>query len=309
MKTVEDVVVSFQPSRERARRCDWANSRAEIQQIIRDTGFESIKATKDAMYSTVGYLCWLKSIGRGASLKDDMVPSLVERYFEVRSKKIGKARPGTERSILRRIGRAVNPKAGWLPGPTHRPRRRVQPPYKVGELAGLEKTIDWQPSPLMRRRGSALLGLCGGCGFWPSEVIRVTGGDVTVDADGVLRVHVKGSRERQVPVLEAFRPRVEALAADAGPNGKLIGPITIEQGDPVGKAILGLKMPEGATRLSLPRLRTTWMVAVLNSGVNTAEFLYLAGLKSLQCVVDLSEWITVRPDQMWRDAASGTPGV
>lgn len=311
MNTVEDVAAAFIPSADRARRYDWDHNRPVVQRAILAVGFTSLKATRDAMGTVVSFLCWAASVGLESDLKALSVPTTVEQFFEMRLKTTGRTRtPATRRSVLFRISKAVNPKAGWLPEPKPDPRKPVLAPDIKAELDRFAELIDLQPSPTdaPSRSGDARLGLrlrAVGCG----ELLRVVTNDVERNAGDVLLVHVEGDRERWVPVLAEYRQRFLDLVTADEPDSQLIGSLTIEQGDPISKAIAGIEMPAGEQRPNLMRLRNTWMVAVLNTRPTMPEFLYLAGLKTMGSAVDLAGWVTVRNDDTWANVASGRAGA
>jgi hypothetical protein len=159
-------------------------------------------------------------------------------------------------------------------------------PYGAADVGALF-AVSRKGSLGFRRSVQSLLLLGLGAGLGRGEITSVTGRDVRVETgpDGpVTIVHAHGSRwafERDVPVLDRYARHVAALAKDAGEK-HLISPNRTVRSVGTTADLLKDVQPKGYTgvRITVNRLRATWIVEHLSRGVRPDVVLHAAGLQN-----------------------------
>lgn len=141
---------------------------------------------------------------------------------------------------------------------------------------------------------TTMLALGLGSGLRVSEVLAVS-------ASTHIRLHPKDHRlcvvileDRTVPVLTTYAPVVLDLC-QRYPEGPLIGPHKVNTKDPMGVVRKNLEIPASLPRLSMSRLRTTWMASVLmQPDIRISEFMVLAGTVSSRTLESIAPFIPYR---------------
>jgi hypothetical protein len=118
----------------------------------------------------------------------------------------------------------------------------------------------------------------------------VRGSDV-ITTGVVVRVLVTGEAPRSVPVLDRYEDLLVGLAKPAG-DGLLIGATSTHRNN-TSKLTASLKRGSGHPVLSVPRLRSTWIVEHLTRGTRLPELLAAAGTTRIEPFDDLL--VYVRP--------------
>lgn len=229
---------------------------------------------------------WATSEGLPLDWEAVLDPDTVERFAA--SLSVGSRSRATYRADLRRIGPALTRRAPWEPPAAVLPRRSVTAPYSVDEMAALQRVVPLQSSPLRRRAARALITLGAGAGLDGRWIARVRAVDVSRHDEGVL-VQVGPPSARAVPVLAAFEDDVADLAARAGDQFLVGGTSTCR--NRAGELASRIQVPHGVTRLSVPRLRATWLVHHLTVGTRLPELANAAGLVGVAVLSDLLSFV------------------
>jgi len=155
-------------------------------------------------------------------------------------------------------------------------------PYTSEEMAQLHS---WQislPTAQAQRNGATLLALGAGAGLTPAEIIAVRTSDVTVDNDRRW-VTVRGANERSVPVKAQWvRTLDQALATN---EDLLFHGYEFEEYAPRPIQSFITSHP-GPVRLTPTRLRSGWIVSLLNAHVPLDVVAEVAGFTSLASITD-----------------------
>ncbi|CAL8979492.1 hypothetical protein CELL_03201 [Cellulomonas sp. T2.31MG-18] len=201
----------------------------------------------------------------------------------------GEVTLASQLSRIVRIGRALNPAGGWDPKPPSRPRR-VTPPYSPDELRRLEEAVA-RNSGLPAVNGEAVLVLGLGAGLSGTDLLVRTTQCEDLGDKGIV-IEVAG---RRVPVLERYESRLRALLASTAPGNLLIGSEATHK-NAVNEAVARVQIPQGAPALEPGRLRATWIVSHLASGVRVPELMRAAGLVSMTSISDLARFVPALDD-------------
>jgi hypothetical protein len=228
-------------------------------------------------------LC-LWCLGEGLPLKREVVldPDVVERYalMVLRHRRGG----ATSRSDLRRLGPLLTRDAPWEPRPRPMARRRIAAPYNPAELVALWHMVGLQRTDRLRAAGQAIFLLGVGLGLDGRWAPAMTANDFGW-RNGLLVAAIGDPCPREVPVLDHYSADMAELLANAG-EGRLVG------GDAYGKNAVSnlvdrLRTPSDTPRLSASRLRSTWLLTLLERGVRLPELVSAAGIEGLTPLSDL----------------------
>ena len=196
----------------------------------------------------------------------------------------------TRRHSLISIGRVVNPAQRWPPVEPVIGRSSRQPPYSRTELMSLhEGATHWEPIS-HRRMFQVALALCLGAGLDGRLVHSVT--PERVERVGQAHVVVRQSDTRPSMTIKGIHGQWLAYwAANTEPDHPVIGPRGTYNG-----RLYTLFGSDGKTRMSMSRLRTTFVVHLLTSpSLSQSQILQLSGLKSTSSLDMYREFVT-EPD-------------
>lgn len=181
----------------------------------------------------------------------------------------------TRRSALIAIGRIINPETQWPPVREKMGRSRREPPYDRSELVSLHEGAEHREPRSQRRlfQVGLSLGLAAGL---DGRTIH----DVTTDQIrrlGPSRVCIDPIGARPVIEVRGLHGKwISYWAANTEPGCPVIGSRSVYNG-----RLHTLVGDDGTTRMSMARLRTTFIVHLLKQrSLSHNEFLQVAGLNS-----------------------------
>jgi hypothetical protein len=233
------------------------------------------------------------ALEKGIALDADLVfdPDTIERFVvEGLAQNSSRA---TYRADLRRVAPLLTTKAPWEPRTTLLARRQVAPPYTRAELEVLCSDAIRQRTPERQRAARGLIALGAGAGLDGRWATQIRARDVVaVGATTLLRVRPPSTRI--VPVLAHWEQEVAELAATAGQEF-LVGGHSVSRNR--ASALLSrLEVPPGHPRLSLSRLRSTWLCWHLAAGTRLPELVVAAGLQGTAMLSDLLGFVPPLPE-------------
>jgi integrase len=134
-------------------------------------------------------------------------------------------------------------------------------------------------------RAVAIISLGAGAGLLGADLRLLRGSDIRT-LDGAVVAYVRGARARTVPVRAEFADRVLCASAWAG-SGFVIGGAEPQRRNLTSRLVASLAGGGDLGRLSLSRLRSTWLVACA-SDIGLATFMAAAGVHCSQRLGDLA---------------------
>lgn len=306
MTTVEEVLERYQPQPDTVPLAQWRRIRPLAVQAVRSAEYSSVHGAHFALKTVAQFLAWAED--RGARLLPDVVftPDLVERYCGTRSKDLSARTVANYRSSLRSAARAVTTTAPWPPPPKqYADHVHLAPPYTPAEVEAFWDCARSQATAHRERVMATMLALGLGAGLRVPEVLAVT-------ASQHVRLHPRDHRlcvvildDRIVPVLTTYAPVVLDLCSRF-PEGPLIGPYKANTKDPMGVVRKKLEIPASLPRLSMSRLRTTWMAALLiQPDIRISEFMAMAGTvssKTLECIAPFIPYRAAEDEYLFKGA-------
>lgn len=162
------------------------------------------------------------------------------------------------------------------------PHSSYQPPYSVKEIEAMKLWASAAPTAYMRHCCWVLLTFCLGAGLTPADLGTLRGRNVVETPDCVM-VHIGGNNPREVAVLAEWEDYAIVLAEAVEPEAFLFRPESHGGKNAITTDIINRTRTQAkrfGTRVNTKRLRTTWYVRLLNSGVHLSTVLKAAGLKT-----------------------------
>ena len=299
---------------------DWARIDSSVRTLLAAYAPPNVKAVTQIGSHLVAFALWTVNLpgredrSRALALGELLVPGLIDLYISEAGATTPKDTLATARSAIRR---AVN---GLAPGtePERLSHRQVRPPYSPKEVQHHRRIALHQPTDTTRQQLCAWVGLGYGAGLGggdqrgvrPCDVSRLDLGDGT----SAMLVAVRGNRSRTVVVRAEFEPLVEmALALHASRGFPEDYPL--HGRDPERKNVSSPIKESARTAygsgvdIDANRMRTTWLLAMMNAPISLAALLRLAGLGSARSLVEILEFCPF-PDPKEVAAAArlvGTP--
>jgi len=172
-------------------------------------------------------------------------------------------------------------------------------PYTLAEEHAYRVMVRNQATAHRRQNGEVLLALGFGAGLVAGDIIAITGEHVVQVCDGV-EIHVPGPRARVVPVFAEWEAIVLSAATRVG-SGRLFLPSRpeLDPGD-VSGFITTLQGRE--SRVSAQRMRSTWILRLLDAGINVNIVLATSGMSTPQSLVPYVQFMSPVPDAEARSA-------
>lgn len=201
-------------------------------------------------------------------------PATIARFVASRENRASATSNRVYAQQLRVIAAATLEKSTSAPRPV---TGNVARPYIAREVAALSSWAHSQSTLLRRRNGKVLLALALGAGLRSREIEALRRRDLE-HVGGSLLITVAGNPSRTVPVLRAWIPVLLERLATMCPDDLLFQftlPTPRTQG-----VMWHFAVRAGAFRPDPERLRSTWIVAQLNSAIPIVTVLAAAGFKS-----------------------------
>lgn len=301
---VQQAMALYRPHRLNNAR--WSEVREAVLSLIPLTSPPTAEAFHKQMSALMQFVLWTHKTGFPLDVDTMVTSERVETYREMEHLRITKGQSPLKKatlndyvSRLRDLGPRINPNGGWPPragkvkgGVT----RGLRDPYSDGEIARFRDELATMPEGPKRDLAEALLLMGLGFGPQPGEMAAMTGTMFTKDANGVW-ADIPGKNPRRVPVAEPWADELLALAQRVG-DGPLV--VKANHKNALGEACRSVQLGRKRAALSPMRLRITWMVDRLRSGVDPRSMSTAAGLGSLTSAMELMHFVP-SPDASEQD--------
>lgn len=260
---------------------DWDAVGALTREQVRATGPLTPARAARLMNVVSGHLAW--ALRRGIELRPEVVwhVDTIEHGVVDRLGHLSSSSQATYRSELRAVGEVV---LGPDSCPTRQriiSRSNPEAPYSRNEVADLLSAVRGLSTPHRRENAHILFALALGGGLANGEITSLVGTDITKDSDAVTATVAHRSRSRRVPIRADWEDAVAQRAEQVGdrpmfrPDRDLIRPLDIP------KFLDSLSFPY-LPRLTIVRLRVTWIVGHLAAGVPINVLASAAGVQASQ---------------------------
>jgi hypothetical protein len=292
---------------------DWQAVRAEVLAWVHAAHPGHPHRARQLLAAAAQHAVWCRDAAIPLRPETALKATTIERYCAV-AEKDGRHSATTRATIRARLRylASVQHIPGQPPPPPELRRGRVKPPYTAADVASYFLLVRGQPEPTATRLSAMLLaGLGAGCG---SEELRdLRGTDIQRDPDGTVFAHLRGRRERTVPVVARYAERL-AEVADRSGGAILIGGVKADRRAVASKLLHRLQGAGALTPLEPGRLRSTWIAGRLIGGVRLDVLMHAAGLTTPTTIVDLAASLPALPadlahQQLRADQPPDPPGA
>jgi hypothetical protein len=259
----------------------WARIEGPVRLWVRRTEPQPLERARGVMNAVVQLAVWADTLGLPLEADELLRPETIDRFVVEGCAHLTKGTRTNYRTVLRAVGRKNLGPGLFPPQPVGLARSDKEPPYTAAQIAALLAWARGLPTDRMRSNAMALLSLGLGAGLSTQELARVIGTDITADAEGVI-VAVTGPGARVVPVLRRWEEEVLARSVAVGGAPYFL---------PERREILRHHIPNfierclrthPGPRLSVQRLRISWIVGQLRSGTPIQTLAPYAGVKPEQ---------------------------
>jgi site-specific recombinase XerC len=181
--------------------------------------------------------------------------------------------------FVRQLGVIADTLAGTdvkrMPAPKVAGRR----PFTMSEVATMHSWASSLTTELKRQNAWAVLGLAGGAGLRSEEIVEISVSDIDV-VDGRVFVNVPGRRARRIPVMSPWnRTLLRSIQNRPNAGDDVFRGYRLEEYRP--RAIQNFLTDHPArVRATVSRLRSTWLVAQIEKGLDVQVLKYIAGVSS-----------------------------
>lgn len=214
------------------------------------------------------YLAWRRRIGLSLGEPADVFRAEdIERFVATGCDSLSPRSRATYRSALRTVGEA---NVGWA---TACPNRGVPitassatAPYTPAELASIVSASQGQSTEYRRHNALALITLARGAGLTTGEIASLVGTDIVRASDGLRVIRVPGPHAREVVARRTWAEQLGELAELAGHRAVFRSSRATLTDKDIARFCERLRWSH-APHLSVNRLRVTWMLELLQSGV------------------------------------------
>ena len=206
-------------------------------------------------------------------------PATIFRFMESRTDLESGSRATVRSTLLRISERLIGPTEG-VRDVRRYTNMQGKIPYTKAERISLRSFMRGQGTEYRRRNVRVIIALGAGAGLTPSELMLIHTKHVEDTGDALL-VHVPGSRARTVPVFAEWEELLRESLAEANPDMPLVLSSR-------GKFRYANAIPDflyscngHGTRPHCQRLRSTWIVALLNAHTPINLVLEAAGVTEI----------------------------
>ncbi len=237
--------------------------------------FETVRRL---MTMSARFNAWVwTSTGTTLTVERVYTQNLIYRYLQERLPKHSKAHRW---GLVRQLGTIAETLADTgvtrLPSLHRNPSRR---PFTSAEVASMHSWAASLTTTLKRQNAQALLGLAGGAGLRPDEIIDMRIGDVDV-VDGRVFVNIPGGHARRVPVRNPWsRTLMRSLAGRTEADEYIFRAYRFEEYRPRAIQTFLTEHP-CKVRATVSRLRSTWVVAQIDNGLPLPILMAIAGFST-----------------------------
>jgi len=259
---------------------EWDAIKDFVREAVADSDPNGVIASRNVHVHCAKFVHWAWSEA-GLPLDRDEIfrPAVIDNFIEFGFTGVTASTLSTYRGSLYRM-------AGRLQrGPDRQmPRRRLsrgnhtKAPYNTPELAQLELWATRQKTDYRTFNATLVLCVTLGAGLRASEVLAATTDDVVVDEVGVC-LRVRGERQRVVPVLDEWSAALRHVAENKPDEAAYL--LSPRRRRNINPGLLSAFIEDCGTyglRPNPQRLRCTWIVRHLNSGIHAATLARIAGL-------------------------------
>ena len=248
----------------------WERWGEDITQVTVDAFPDTVDAASKVLPLITAFAISLDGWGFAPPLAEHFTPAKVERH----SATVPRAQTGrTVRHALTDVGRSVNPRAGWPVKRPPLPQSSRLHPYDRPECRSIMRSAThWSP-PWQRQMFQVSVGLGFGAGLDGRSIPLVTGDHLIAHGHEIVLTSFEHLPDMAIGGVFAkwLSDWKGQLASNDQP---ILGPATR-----INNGISQLRGDDNALRIQLARLRTTFVVNLIENDLPLRQILALSGMK------------------------------
>ena len=279
---LEQLLVTYEPSGTQA--AYWPAVRDVFEATMRASHLRGVESFKKHRSVVAHFLLWRSSTSKSVEFPDSFTQANVDEYYLHGMAWTQRTR-NDYRNRLTNLCRRVNPAANSVvlaPGSGY---SSVRPGFSDDDMARICWAVKRERSAPVRRQLQAVVGLCGGAGLTATDIRYLTAGRVLDHNETGIEIRVAGPQARVVWVREDYEPLVRAGIDGLGPDNLVIG-VKQTRRNVIGNLVTRAALHD-CPHFDASRLRSTWLMWLMNQPVRLSVIMYASGLKTARSLVDL----------------------
>lgn len=299
---------AYRPARGKVSDAQWARIRDLVRVLVAAVVGRVPYGVDDLLYVATRIAVFADEAGLPADPAEWLRTENIDRFIisQYRDRHFGPRTAETYRTYLRRMREAmVWVDRGEAPSPRLRTPRDPSAPYDRGELAAYDAWAINLPES-QRWDAEALLCLGVGCGLARVDTIAVTGTDIAVYDSGMVLVYT-ASRGRPIACAMRYRQRLAHLVQVRADRPLFRPGRQVDAAKNLVSNWTNLHLPpQGTPKLSLARLRSTWIVNLMARRIDRELIAEAAGLRSSAQLAKYAQWVQPPSDDEANQLLQGT---
>jgi hypothetical protein len=297
--SVREFLDKYRP--ERIDDATWSVVGPIVRSVISSSGYTGEESVKKHSGALAAYLAWRHQERLAVEVEHALVHEAIDAYF-MRGLGDTSARVRRDyRSRLHNLASRTNPGL-TAPSVTTDGYLSIRPGYTSVEETAIRRVTLRQRRPQTRRQLCAVVGLCGGAGVDPRDLVHMDRSHIDDrGASGGVWVSIPGPRARTVVVRRDYEDLVRMAIDGLGEHAPLVG-CTLGKSGSVANAVDNADTYDDCPPIDARRLRTTWITWLATNRVPLNVILHAAGLTSARTLTDIIAALPpVEPGDSLRD--------
>ncbi|WP_084125966.1 hypothetical protein [Demequina sp. NBRC 110054] len=304
---MDDAIEAYQPRLAAEHPERWEAIAGFVRDAVRDSDPGTLFEARYLLTATTPFVDWCHRV-RGLALDRDLIftPSRIAAWVERPHPEL---EPTTVRTYQTRLIKMTGPLSPKNAKPVAKAfsASPAAAPYSAQELHDLRVWAASQADEERCHDARILLAGCLGAGLSGREVCDLRGGDIAVDADGVV-LNVTGHRPRRVPVTWEYEQEFIEAAARTDADGFVFRPRrTMTKKNSYSDFVA--KSAASSTTVSANRAGNTWIVQQLNDGVRIDVLMRAMGIGDFSSIQRLLAYVDDVSDGEYRATLRGEQGA
>lgn len=221
------------------------------------------------------FVAWQWMSGVALDRAEMFTRDAVDTFIRDQTKEMSKGSRANYRAVLRRVVEVFEVPKGAPSKRLALTAASPAAPYTEAEEAAWRVLMGNQATELRRENGEVLLALGFGAGLATEDIALLFGPHIVKVRKGI-EIDVPGRRARVVPVLSEWEDILFAAAERVGDQRLFLPNRDGHTRNLVSNFVAKLSAEKPG--LSVPRMRASWIVRLLNGGIKTNVLMTLAGV-------------------------------
>ena len=272
---------------------EWQVVRPIVHQVMKGSKIRGIATFPQHLSDLTLYIAWCARRDIALEVTVLFDHALIEEWVRTALADLDDTTRTTRRSRLRSLASHINP------GPTapraSKPiaRKAVRPPYEDYEVATIIRLANCQPTSGMRRQLCAMVGLGLGAGLDSSDLKPLINSHIEDRGVAGIWINVPTPRPRVVVVRRGYEDLVRIGLEGLSRNALVFG-VKLDRRNVTANIVFNAIALGNAPRIEQSRLRSTWLVELMNARIPLSVLMRAAGLRGARTLTDLLPFALAR---------------